>query len=174
MHALPLNKTRKNEPTPNEEKNAFAVPMQQMQDTSNLKMYKTTVTSDINAEKLASFYKPDIVISTSALKVIFNNFGPNYDSVWEIPVTIWMARGGRVIFLDKPLPRKNLTLFDKKRWYSKIATKSFLLHSTTKTDVETKPQKESNGGHDDAIAKKQVRYKCRSRIRREFWQWFTN
>ena len=92
------------------------------------KMYKINISSDPNAEKLALTYKPDIVISTSALKVIFNNFGPNYDRDWEIPVTSWMIEEGRhVIIIDKPLPRKSLNILDRKKWYSKLGTKSFLL-----------------------------------------------
>ena len=103
-------------------------------DTEDHKLYKTNISSDSNAEKLALAYKPDIVISTGALKVIINNFGPNFDREWEIPVTVWLIpEGRRVIFIDKPLPRKKLTILDKKIWHSKIATKSFLLHPSRRS-----------------------------------------
>ena len=74
-------------------------------------MYKKPVSSDPNAQKLARIYKPDIVVSTCTIKKIFNNFGPNYERDWEIPVTLWLIEDGRcVIFLDKPLPKKNMNI----------------------------------------------------------------
>ena len=103
-------------------------------DSQHPQLYKTTVSSDPNADKLARIYKPDIVISTSAIKTIFNNFGPNYEREWEVPVTLWLIEEGRcIIFVDKPLPRKNMNIIDKKKWYAKIAVKSFLLHPQGKS-----------------------------------------
>ena len=97
-------------------------------------LHKTSVANDPNAEKLARFYKPDIVISTSAIKTIFNNFGPNYEREWEIPITLWLIEDGQcIIFINKPLPKKNMNVLDKKKWYAKIAAKSFLLHPRGKT-----------------------------------------
>ena len=112
-------------------------PSDTLSDTSkDTHMYKKSVTNDSNAQKLARIYKPDIVVSTSAIKTIFNNFGPNYERDWEIPITLWLIEDGRcVIFLDKPLPKKNMNILDKKKWYAKIASKSFLLHPRGKSKL---------------------------------------
>jgi len=105
-----------------------------VKDSKFQQLHKNSVANDPNAEKLARIYKPDIVISTSAIKTIFNNFGPNYEREWEIPITLWLIEDGHcIIFINKPLPKKNMNVLDKKKWYAKIAAKSFLLHPRGKT-----------------------------------------
>ena len=100
------------------------------------------ITQDPNAEKLAMVYLPDVIAPVSTLKTIFDNFGPQFGSCWEIPFTI-RSYGRKenditvdekhVIFLDKPLPPKTLSVHDKNSWYHKIATKKFLLHPWTQS-----------------------------------------
>ena len=45
------------------------------------------VSDDPNVQLLIEAYLPDVVISTSAAKVIFNNEG-QLDKMWEIPFTV--------------------------------------------------------------------------------------
>ena len=121
-------------------------------------LYKTNISFDKNAEKLAVQYRPDIVISVSSLKTIFDNFGPNFERDWEIPITIWMiAENRRVILIDKPLPRKKLNTEDKLKWHAKIATKCFLLHPFSQlmnTQNEIYNAEQSSAKNDDRMCKK--------------------
>ena len=121
-------------------------------------LYKTNISFDKNAEKLAVQYRPDIVISVSSLKTIFDNFGPNFERDWEIPITIWMiAENRRVILIDKPLPRKKLNTEDKLKWHSKIATKCFLLHPFSQlmnTQNEIYNAEQSSAKNNDRMCKK--------------------
>ena len=55
----------------------------------------------------------DIVISTSALKVIFNNFMPHLEESWMIPITVRQHGSKTVIYIDKPLPPVSMTTEDK-------------------------------------------------------------
>ncbi len=55
----------------------------------------------------------DIVISTSALKVIFNNFMPQLEELWMIPITVRQHGSKTVIYIDKPLPPTSMTTEDK-------------------------------------------------------------
>ena len=113
-------------------------------------LYKVSVSSDPNAIKLSDWYEPDIVISVSALKVIFDNFGPNFDKMWEIPVTVITRQGGkRSIFIDKPLVSKALTIIDKNAWFHKIATKCFLLCPWTRSEV--RPPKEDSRAKNNKV-----------------------
>ena len=60
---------------------------------------------DPNCERLSSAAKAEIVVSMSAMKEIFDNFAPNFEKCWEIPVIVRVYPDGRrTVFLDKPLP----------------------------------------------------------------------
>ncbi|TRY73615.1 hypothetical protein TCAL_01867 [Tigriopus californicus] len=90
---------------------------------------KLPVSQDPNAELLAQKTNPSIVISMKALKCLFDNFGPKYDRVWEIPFIVRVyPNGSRVVFVDKPLPPKTLSAQDKNAWFIKVASKCFTLH----------------------------------------------
>ena len=139
--------------------NDFVVTQDRCEDNITSKeLYKTNISFDKNAEKLAVQYGPDIVISVSSLKTIFDNFGPNFEREWEIPITIWMiAENRRVILIDKPLPRKKLNTEDKLKWHSKIATKCFLLHpfaQSMNTRNEIYNAEQSSAKNDDRMCKK--------------------
>ena len=43
---------------------------------------------DRNAAYLAQQHRANIVISTSAMKVLADNHGPNFDKEWDIPVEV--------------------------------------------------------------------------------------
>lgn len=46
------------------------------------------MSADRNAEYLAHYHRANIVISTSAMKVLVDNHGPNFDKEWDIPVEV--------------------------------------------------------------------------------------
>ncbi len=105
-------------------------------------LHKTPVSRDPNAEILARTYLPAVIVSVSALKVLMDNFGPNYDAPWYVPFavrTYAREEEGRVtdvqkvIFVNKPLPPQSLSVKEKNEWYHKVATKAFLLHPWTKS-----------------------------------------
>ena len=50
-----------------------------------------TVSEDPNVRLLVQTYLPDVVVSTSAAKTIFNNDG-QLDKPWEIPFTVQVSK----------------------------------------------------------------------------------
>ena len=62
---------------------------------------------------LSFFSFPDIVVSASALKVIFNNFMPELKEVWTIPILVRQHGSKTVIYVDKPLPPTSMTTDEK-------------------------------------------------------------
>ncbi|KAK8380685.1 hypothetical protein O3P69_007956 [Scylla paramamosain] len=91
----------------------------------------TPVSADRNAEYLAQQHRADIVISTSALKVLADNHGPNFDKEWDIPVEVksYMTKDAegnmtkhRVVYIDKPMPKKVWTPLEKKQLFFKKAS----------------------------------------------------
>ena len=71
-----------------------------------------------------------VVICVSALKCLFDNWPPNLTRSFEIPVTVRVFEGGStVIFIDKPLPAKGLTLTEKNEWFHKLGSVHIITHS---------------------------------------------
>ncbi len=115
-------------------------------------LHNSPVSRDPNAERLAVSYLPAVVLSASSLKVLMDNFGPNFDSPWTIPFSVrtyCREEGGKVldvqkvVFLDKPLPRRSLSAKEKSEWYHKVAAKAFLLHPWTRSRKVPSKGKES-------------------------------
>ncbi|XP_047502745.1 LOW QUALITY PROTEIN: uncharacterized protein LOC125048218 [Penaeus chinensis] len=89
-----------------------------------------TVCEDPNAIYLAQKHQANIVICTSALKTLADNHGPNFDNEWDIPVKVQSynikddngeEKSHRVVFIDKPMPKKTWTPLDKKQLFYKKA-----------------------------------------------------
>ncbi|NWX25667.1 ICE2 protein, partial [Notiomystis cincta] len=83
------------------------------------------VSSDSNAEKLALKYSPQVVLSNESLFTLLNNHGLNYKEQWEIPVCIKMitvagSKPAKVVYVDPPLPRKEMTLREKNQIFHEI------------------------------------------------------
>lgn len=102
------------------------------------------VSLDPNLGRLVPVYLPQIVISAQALVTIFNNFGPNYDQVWEIPFRVQtydnlkdgkLVDRKKVVFIDDPLPKKGMSLAEKNIWYHKIGARHFMLHPWTRSQM---------------------------------------
>lgn len=57
------------------------------------------VSADRNAEYLARQHRANIVISTSAMKVLADNHGPNFDKEWDVPVEVksYVEKGKKLI-----------------------------------------------------------------------------
>lgn len=102
-------------------------------------LYKTPVSEDPNASFLAHHHKAKIVISSSTLKTLVDNSAPHYGKEWDIPVRIRTYTSKdesgnevsqRVVFLDKPMPKKLWTPLEKKQLFFKKAclTKMTRLH----------------------------------------------
>ena len=68
----------------------------------------------------------DIVISVSALKVLFNNFMPQLDEIWTVPITVRHHGTSTVIYVDKPLPPTFMTTEDKTNIRCKRGTRFIL------------------------------------------------
>lgn len=59
------------------------------------------MSADRNAEYLARQHQANIVISTSAMKVLADNHGPNYFKEWDIPVEVksYVEKGKMLMLL---------------------------------------------------------------------------
>ncbi|XP_050726125.1 little elongation complex subunit 2-like isoform X2 [Eriocheir sinensis] len=93
-------------------------------------LINTPVSADRNAEYLARHHQANIVISTSAMKVLADNHGPNFYKEWDIPVEVksyvekdadGRETNHRVVYIDKPMPKKIWTPLEKKQLYFKKA-----------------------------------------------------
>uniref|UniRef100_A0A452GWI0 Little elongation complex subunit 2 C-terminal domain-containing protein n=1 Tax=Gopherus agassizii TaxID=38772 RepID=A0A452GWI0_9SAUR len=76
------------------------------------------ISLDPNAEKLALKYCPQIVLNSQSLFTLLNNHGLNYKEQWEIPVSVKMitaegAKPVKVIYIDSPLPKKEMTMRER-------------------------------------------------------------
>ena len=96
--------------------------------------HKMACSQDPNVRVLAAHYQPDVVLSTAAAKVIFNNFRGRLDAVWEIPFAVVMLDGRAVIMVDPPLPPKTLSAQKKQAWFLKKSAKVTLAHAWPKVD----------------------------------------
>ncbi|KAK7070613.1 hypothetical protein SK128_023983 [Halocaridina rubra] len=105
-------------------------------------LYKTPVSEDSNVIYLAKKHRANIVVSTSALKVIVDNSGPSFDKEWDVPVvirnyTVQDVDGKkidhRIVFIDKPMPKKIWTPVEKKQLFYKKSAQVSL------TEVKNKP-----------------------------------
>ena len=92
-------------------------------------LHKTPPSQDPNADRLARVHGAQVVICVGALKCLFDNWPPNLTRSFEIPVTVRVFEGGRtVIFIDKPLPARGLTLTEKNEWFHKLTVKATCCH----------------------------------------------
>ncbi|XP_067871284.1 little elongation complex subunit 2 [Heterodontus francisci] len=80
--------------------------------------FHSEISSDVNAEKLSAKYGAKVSLTSQALFALLNNCGPNYTEPWEIPVHVKTICGEgnqtvKVVFIDSPLAKKNLTVREK-------------------------------------------------------------
>ncbi|XP_067390846.1 little elongation complex subunit 2 isoform X2 [Emydura macquarii macquarii] len=83
------------------------------------------ISLDPNAEKLALKYCPQVVLNTQSLFTLLNNHGLNYKEQWEIPVSVKMipvagAKPVKVVYIDSPLPKKEMTVREKNQIFHEI------------------------------------------------------
>ncbi|NWT17572.1 ICE2 protein, partial [Vireo altiloquus] len=83
------------------------------------------ISSDSNAEKLALKYCPQVVLSNQSLFTLLNNHGVNYKEQWEIPVCVKMitvagSKPAKVVYVDSPLPRKEMTVRERNQIFHEI------------------------------------------------------
>ncbi|NWV05084.1 ICE2 protein, partial [Ptilonorhynchus violaceus] len=83
------------------------------------------ISSDSNAEKLASKYCPQVVLSDQSLFTLLNNHGLNYKEQWEIPVCVKMttvagSKPAKVVYVDSPLLRKEMTIRERNQIFHEI------------------------------------------------------
>ncbi|KAG8440293.1 hypothetical protein GDO86_006161 [Hymenochirus boettgeri] len=90
----------------------------------------TSVISDANAAKLASKYSPQVVLTSHTLYTLLNNHGPDYKEQWEIPLRVETISSGntlkKIVFLDSPLPKKELTVKEKSEMYHEVPLDLYL------------------------------------------------
>ncbi|KAH1184083.1 hypothetical protein KIL84_014699 [Mauremys mutica] len=89
------------------------------------------ISLDPNAEKLALKYCPQIVLNSQSLFTLLNNHGLNYKEQWEIPVSVKMitaegAKPVKVIYIDSPLPKKEMTVREKNQIFHEIPLDSVI------------------------------------------------
>ncbi|XP_051898374.1 little elongation complex subunit 2 isoform X2 [Pristis pectinata] len=80
--------------------------------------FESDISCDVNAEKLSVKYGAKVSLTSRALFTLLNNCGPNYTEPWEIPVHVKTICGEgnkmeKVVFIDSPLPKKELTVREK-------------------------------------------------------------
>ncbi|XP_015285311.1 PREDICTED: little elongation complex subunit 2 isoform X2 [Gekko japonicus] len=95
------------------------------------------VSTDPNAEKLASKYCPQIVLTTESLFTLLNNHGLNYKEPWELPVSVKnISVAGsepvRVVYIDPPLPKKEMTVREKNQFFHEFLAD---FHTTKQSSV---------------------------------------
>ncbi|NWU81914.1 ICE2 protein, partial [Onychorhynchus coronatus] len=83
------------------------------------------ISSDSNAEKLALKYCPQVVLSNQSLFTLLNNHGLNYKEQWEIPVCVKMvtvagSKPAKVVYVDSPLLRKEMTVRERNQIFHEI------------------------------------------------------
>ncbi|NXO75756.1 ICE2 protein, partial [Sitta europaea] len=83
------------------------------------------ISSDSNAEKLALKYCPQVVLSNQSLFTLLNNHGLNYKEQWEIPVcvkkvTVAGSKPAKVVYVDPPLLRKEMTVRERNQIFHEI------------------------------------------------------
>ncbi|NXE63925.1 ICE2 protein, partial [Calcarius ornatus] len=83
------------------------------------------ISSDSNAEKLALKYCPQVVLSNQSLFTLLNNHGLNYKEQWEIPVCVKMvtvagSKPAKVVYVDPPLLRKEMTVRERNQIFHEI------------------------------------------------------
>lgn len=86
---------------------------------------KLPVSEDPNCEKLAEINNVDLVISSSGLNCLVNNFGPNYANSWILPLAIKRHNDKNVVYIDKPGPPIASTIPEKNTWVYKYILKYF-------------------------------------------------
>lgn len=97
---------------------------------------KKPVSSDETALEWAQKFKPDVVLTASALKTLANNLPQHYMTEWNLIVTIKEVDSDgdkkKVVFIDKPLPPNSLTHTQHNEWHAKLACKMLLLDGNTR------------------------------------------
>ncbi|NWU10525.1 ICE2 protein, partial [Cephalopterus ornatus] len=88
-------------------------------------MMHSDISSDSNAEKLALKYCPQVVLSNQSLFTLLNNHGLNYKEQWEIPVCVKMvtvagSKPVKVVYVDSPLLRKEMTVRERNQIFHEI------------------------------------------------------
>ncbi|XP_059153297.1 uncharacterized protein LOC131939079 [Physella acuta] len=103
------------------------------------------VSCDDNVKNLACKYKIPVVMSSSVVKCLFNNHGPNYDRAWNIPVIIkdQVSDGEhcKVVYLDKPVFEDDLRMRDYNAMFHKYAVRTFISHPNPKLNKTLKQLK---------------------------------
>uniref|UniRef100_A0A6I8NTS1 Interactor of little elongation complex ELL subunit 2 n=1 Tax=Ornithorhynchus anatinus TaxID=9258 RepID=A0A6I8NTS1_ORNAN len=89
------------------------------------------ISKDPNAEKLALKYHPQVALNSRSLFTLLNNHGPEYKEQWEIPVCVKVASISgsklvKVVYVDSPLPRKEMTVREKNQIFHEIPLESLM------------------------------------------------
>ncbi|KAL8196977.1 UNVERIFIED_CONTAM: hypothetical protein K2H54_004314, partial [Gekko kuhli] len=95
------------------------------------------VSTDPNAEKLASKYCPQVVLTSESLFTLLNNHGLNYKEQWELPVlvkniSVAGSEPVRVAYIDPPLPKKEMTVREKNQFFHEFLAD---FHTTKQSSV---------------------------------------
>ncbi|XP_075437655.1 little elongation complex subunit 2-like, partial [Ascaphus truei] len=109
----------------------FQMVAELMPPASKAAILHTAVSSDPNAAKLATKYRPQVVLTAQALYALLNNHAGGYKEQWEIPVRVQTvcAAGSdptKVIYLDSPLPRKQQSVREKNQMFHEVPLDLFM------------------------------------------------
>lgn len=114
-----------------------------------LNITKLSVSQDVYAEHIAKQFDCNIVISSSGLKTIVDNYGPDFRRAWDLPVIVKQydtQKGARnIIYIDKPLTQPNTTFRELNSMNTKLLLKTNLCvtsqHSFQIPDLVTQQYK---------------------------------
>ncbi|KAM4829115.1 little elongation complex subunit 2 isoform 4-T9 [Thomomys bottae] len=93
------------------------------------------ISKDPNAEKLVSRYHPQIALTSQSLFTLLNNHGPSYKEQWEIPVCVQLvpvagSKPVKVIYINSPLPSKQMTMRERNQIFHEVPLKSMMSKNT--------------------------------------------
>ncbi|XP_077174401.1 little elongation complex subunit 2 [Paroedura picta] len=95
------------------------------------------ISTDPNAEKLVKKYGPRVVLTSESLFTLLNNHSLSYKEQWELPVSVKeVSVAGsepvRVVYIDPPLPKKEVTVREKNQFFHEFLAD---FHTTKQSSV---------------------------------------
>ncbi|XP_035274706.1 little elongation complex subunit 2 isoform X1 [Anguilla anguilla] len=99
----------------------------------------TSISNDLNAEKLYARYEPHVCMTSQAFHRLLNNHGPEYSEQWEIPVWVKMTTGKdpkKEVYIDSPLVETEMTVREKIRLFHEESIKLALRRPFPKNVLE--------------------------------------
>ncbi|KAF6211716.1 hypothetical protein GE061_012230 [Apolygus lucorum] len=148
---------------------------------SSVKDHEKEVSDDKLAEQFASEHLAELVTTPSVLKTIVTNTPGTFEETWCIPFKIKEVSSGdqkrKVIFMNKKLPPKTLTISDKNALFSRKATRAIYRKSKSTLSSMDLDAPVEDYEHDDESDKEDDQLPLKKRLRKELrynlWEYST-